>query len=112
MPDVHAAVYARIAFRHNPGANGPDRQIAEARAYIVQRGYPITHVYQDIGSGLKEDRPGLRHMMADAHALRFDVVVMHDPARLCRTWALFQRYYSVLREELGIEVVFTVQDIK
>ena len=59
---------------------------------------------------MSEDRPGLQRLLADAQAGRFDVVVMRDPARLFRNWTLFRRYWALLHQQLGIDVIFTVQD--
>lgn len=91
------------------GKNLP-QQITVLSHIVANHGYEIIQVYQDIGSGLSEDRPGLQRLLADAQAGRFDVVVMRDPARLFRNWTLFRRYWALLHQQLGIDVIFTVQD--
>jgi site-specific DNA recombinase len=108
MTIKHTAIYARLAT--DPTGNNLPQQIAALHEYAADHGYEIIQVYQDVGSGLRDDRPGLQRLLTDARAGRFDVVVMRDPTRLSRNWTLFQRDYTLLREELGIDVIFTVQD--
>ncbi len=110
MDFKRAAVYTRVANDTGKKGNSLDQQIAMAREYAIQHNYEVTQVYRDVGSGLKEKRPGLEQMMADAQAGLFDVVILRDPSRLFRNWALFQHYYDLLRSEFGISVMFTIQD--
>lgn len=110
MPQNRAALYVRVAFHSDATTTGLDQQLSQVREYALQRKFEITQIYQDMGSGLKEDRSGLQQLLIDARAGLFDVVAMRDPARLFRHWALFQHYYTLLCEDLGIEVIFTIQN--
>lgn len=52
-------------------------QTRELREYLERRGWQLAGEYVDIGiSGVKEKRPELDRLLADAHRRRFDVVTV------------------------------------
>jgi len=92
---VKAAVYSRISTI----GHGQDSamQTRELREYCQRRGWEIFDCYVDEGvSGKKDSRPELNRLMADAHARRFDVVVVwrfdrfsRSVSHLCRALDIF-----------------------
>ena len=88
---VLAAVYSRIStVGHGQNSTMQTRELIE---YSARRGWEIIESYVDAGvSGKKDSRPQLNRLMAEAHARRFDVVVVwrfdrfsRSVSHLCRT---------------------------
>jgi DNA invertase Pin-like site-specific DNA recombinase len=94
-PKVLAAVYARVSTLHN--GQDPAMQTRELVEYCQRRGWEVFDCYVDNGvSGKKDSRPELNRLMADAHARRFDVVVVwrfdrfsRSVSHLCRALEIF-----------------------
>jgi DNA invertase Pin-like site-specific DNA recombinase len=92
---VLAAVYSRVS-TVGLGQN-PAVQTRELVEYCQRRGWEIFDCYVDEGvSGKKDSRPELNRLMADAHARRFDVVVVsrfdrfsRSVSHLCRALEIF-----------------------
>src|ERR1019366_5724325 len=92
---VLAAVYARVSTLHN--GQDPTMQTRELSEYCQRRGWELFDCYVDEGvSGKKDSRPELNRLMADAHARRFDVVVVwrfdrfsRSVSHLCRALEIF-----------------------
>jgi len=91
-----AAVYSRVSTIGH--GQDPAMQTRELREYCERRGWEIFQSYVDEGvSGKKDSRPQLNRLMADAHARRFDVVVVwrfdrfsRSVSHLCRTLETFR----------------------
>ena len=91
-----AAVYSRVSTVGH--GQDPAMQTRELREYCERRGWEIFQSYLDEGvSGKKDSRPQLNRLMADAHARRFDVVVVwrfdrfsRSVSHLCRTLETFR----------------------
>ena len=80
---LRIAVYARVSTLN--GQN-PELQLAEIREYAARRGWTIAGEYVDLGiSGSKASRPQLDRMIRDAHARRFDAIVVWKLDRLGRS---------------------------
>ena len=93
---VFAAVYSRVStVGHGQDSTMQTRELTE---YCQRRGWEIYGSYVDKGvSGKKDSRPQLNRLMADAHARRFDVVVVwrfdrfsRSVSHLCRTLETFR----------------------
>jgi site-specific DNA recombinase len=106
MSQRRAALYIRVAAEPDPTFNGLEWQKGLLIEYAELHDCDIVAIYEDIGSGLREDRPGLQHLMADAQAGLMDVVLMRDPSRLFRDWSLFRQYHARLQQDYGVGVVF------
>ena len=77
------ALYARVST-----ANGqdPQLQLSELREYVQRRGWTIAEEYVDNGvSGVKESRPALNRLMADAQRRRFDILLCWKLDRFARS---------------------------
>jgi DNA invertase Pin-like site-specific DNA recombinase len=88
------------------------KQTAHLRDYAERGNYTVVQTYQDVGSSLQEDRPGLQRLMKDAEAGLFDVVLIQDASRLFRRWELYDECLSTLSDTLGISVIFTLYESK
>lgn len=81
---VVVAIYARVSTL-NQGQD-PTMQTRELTEYCHRRGWEVFDCYVDNGvSGKKDSRPELNRMMNDAHARRFDVVVVWRFDRFARS---------------------------
>ena len=97
------AFYARLATR-NIGQD-LETQLVALREYTEQRGFALAGEYADVGiSGVKDRRPELDRLMADARHRRFDAVLV---ARLDRFTRSIQHLVLALEEfaALGIDFI-------
>jgi DNA invertase Pin-like site-specific DNA recombinase len=109
MKKVAAAIYVRVstatkvrgtdsAYLQNPEVQEmPLRQMAE------QRGWTVSRVYSDRASGAKENRPGLKALMADARRGAFQVVLVWRFDRFARS---VEQLVSALAEFRRLKVDF------
>ncbi len=78
---MRAAVYARVSTSDQTAEN----QLIELRQYCAAQGWNVRE-YVDTGiSGVKDRRPALDSLLADARRRRFDVVVVWRLDRLGRS---------------------------
>jgi hypothetical protein len=87
-----AAIYVRVstAAKVRAGADSvfeqnPDVQELPLRQLAQQRGWTVVRVYSDRASGAKENRPGLKQLMADARRGAFQVVLVWRFDRFARS---------------------------
>ena len=96
-----AAIYARV----NRTDQQVESQLHDLRQLAEQRGLEVVKEYADLGvSGLKERRPGLDDLMADARQCKFSVVLVAAPDRLTRSTRHLLRVMDEL-DSLGIQLV-------
>ncbi|WP_425502385.1 recombinase family protein [Pseudoxanthomonas taiwanensis] len=79
---MRVAAYARYSSDNQRDASIDD-QLRNCRAYARRQGWPEPRPYTDAAiSGARNDRPGYRALLADAHL--FDVILVDDLSRLSR----------------------------
>src|ERR1700720_3602255 len=99
---VKIAIYARVSTNNG---QDPEMQLRELRDYCQRRGWEGTREYVDVGiSGVKEKRPELDKLIADAHRRHFDAVVVWRFDRFARSVSHLLRALETFRS-LGIEFV-------
>lgn len=76
---MRVSIYILTSMEDDPQV--PKGQIDLLRAMVVRDGWELVHVYHDIVSALKSDRPAYQQMLDDARNHRFDVLMF---------WALEQ----------------------
>jgi DNA invertase Pin-like site-specific DNA recombinase len=100
---MKTAIYARVST--GTGNQHPEMQLREIRSYAKRRGWAVTREYIDEGiSGMKESRPELNKLLADAHLRRFDAVVCWRFDRFARSVSHLLRALETFKA-LGIEFV-------
>jgi DNA invertase Pin-like site-specific DNA recombinase len=100
---MKTAIYARVSTGN--GNQHPEMQLREIRSYAKRRGWAVTREYIDEGiSGMKESRPELNKLLADAHLRRFDAVVCWRFDRFARSVSHLLRALETFKA-LGIEFV-------
>jgi len=106
---VVVAIYARVSTLSR--GQDPTMQTRELTEYSQRRGWEIFDTYVDNGvSGKKDSRPQLNRMMEDAHARRFDVVVVWRFDRFCRSVSHLLRALETFNA-LGIQFVSLCEQI-
>src|ERR1700686_4427441 len=103
------AIYAKVS-TINAGQD-PTLQTRELQEYCERRGWQVFDTYVDTGfSGKKDSRPELNRMMQDAHARRFDVVVVWRFDRFARSVSHLLRALETFNA-LGIDFVSLCEQI-
>jgi DNA invertase Pin-like site-specific DNA recombinase len=85
-----AAIYARVAATQHPESSSSrlEAQINACQAYAEKRGYTLQHVYQEVATGTKLDRPMLNALRQAIQGHQFEVLIIQDLTRLARGTAL------------------------
>lgn len=104
-----AAAYVRVSTEEQTEGWSLDGQEKQIREFAEREGYEIVQVYRDETSGSKDKRQGLDRMLLDAHAGLFQAIIVLHSSRFFRNVALARRYKDLLRNKLGIEVLFVHQ---
>ena len=108
-PDrTRAAVYVRISTdeAHQPWSLSAQRDRLDA--YCASQGWLVAAVYVEQASGATLNRPQLERVLADAHADRFDVLVVIALDRLSRNLAQMMGLIERL-EACGVALVSATQ---
>jgi DNA invertase Pin-like site-specific DNA recombinase len=106
---VRAAIYARVSTTNN--GQDPEVQLRELREYCQRRGWVVASEFVDVGiSGMKEKRPELDRLLADAHRRRFDAVVVWKFDRFARSVSHLLRALETF-QSLGIEFVSLTEGV-
>ena len=98
---LRAAIYARVSSRKQGEQGDLDRQVEVLKKYAVEQGYEIVAVIKDVGSGLKENRPGLKRLFKLVTERRVDVVLVTYRDRLTRFGFEYLRYFF---ERYGVDI--------
>jgi DNA invertase Pin-like site-specific DNA recombinase len=109
-PAKKAAIYVRVstAAKVKAGADSvfeqnPDVQELPLRQLAEQRGWNVVRVYSDRASGAKENRAGLKSLMADARRGAFAVVLVWRFDRFARS---IEQLVSTLAEFRSLKIDF------
>ena len=99
---MNTAIYARVSTSYG---QDPEMQLRELREYCQRRGWQLKGEYIDSGiSGMKDSRPELNRLMADAHKRLFDAVVVWRFDRFARSVSHLLRALETFGS-LGIQFV-------
>jgi len=99
---MNTAIYARVS---TSNGQDPEMQLRELREYCQRRGWQLKGEYIDSGiSGMKDSRPELNRLMADAHKRLFDAVVVWRFDRFARSVSHLLRALETFGS-LGIQFV-------
>jgi DNA invertase Pin-like site-specific DNA recombinase len=100
MKTKRAAVYCRVS----TSDQNTDLQQAELLDYCQFRKWEIAEAFTDTMSGVKDRRPALDRMLADARRGRFDVVVVWRFDRFARSTSHLLRSLEEF-QSLGVDFV-------
>lgn len=84
-PDgVKAGLYARVSTRKQADSGNLERQTQRLKEYAQAAGFDAVEVYEEIASGLNENRRQLRKLMKAIIAGKVNVIVVEYKDRLAR----------------------------
>lgn len=95
------AVYARVSTRKQREAGNLARQIDRLTQYAKEQHYQIIHTFQDMASGLNENRRQLKQLIRAIQAQEIDRVLVEYPDRLARYG---YKYLQALAEGYGVRI--------
>ena len=99
---MRASIYARVSTAQGQSV---EMQLRDLRELAARRGFEIVREYCDEGfSGAKDSRAALNRMLADAHAGRFNAVLVWKLDRLGRSLLHLVRLLEEFRRT-GVELV-------
>lgn len=104
--EKHIAVYARVSSSENK--DNLERQKERLVSYCNAKGYKVSKIITEIGSGLNDKRPKLESLLTDNS---IDIIVVEHKDRLCRFGLNYiQKLLSL--QEREIEIINPVDDNK
>ena len=77
--EMKVAIYARVSSSENK--NNLDKQTDRLISYCNAKGYQVSKIVKEIGSGLNDTRPKLEKLLVDNS---IDIIVVEHKDRLCR----------------------------
>ena len=85
---MKVALYARVSMEEDDVNNrrfqNPNNQLDPLRSWATEKGWEITHIYQDRGSGADPSRIQFREMLADAMQRKFNAILVWKFDRFTR----------------------------
>jgi predicted site-specific integrase-resolvase len=85
MRGDRAVIYLRVSSKRQATHGfGLELQEEESRKYCEKKGYKLVKIYQDIQSGVNQDRPGLQTMLSELASQNIKVLVCYSQDRLSR----------------------------
>ncbi|GAB4577534.1 MAG: hypothetical protein Fur0022_02650 [Anaerolineales bacterium] len=112
-----AVIYIRVSSELQGEKVSPQIQEQDCRTYCESKGYKVVFVYRDVEryrvgtklvepSGTRADRPGLKQMIADGYAEKYDVIVAWREDRIYRSYRPMIEVLDCLEEtSIDIELV-------
>jgi site-specific DNA recombinase len=94
-----AAIYARTATPQETGSNFPiAQQIHQCKEYAESKGYSLTHIYEDVGSGNNLARHGVTSLRQAVKNGVIDVVIVTSTERFTRTYRQLEMLLAEFKE--------------
>ena len=103
-PDSIACIYARVNSAENK--DNLDRQAERLKDYAIARGYKISKIVKEMGSGLNDNRKQLSKILVDPN---YNILIVEHKDRLARFGT---NYLEILLKELDkkVEIVNQSED--
>jgi len=100
------AIYVRVS----TAEQNTKAQEGELKAFAGNRGWAIHEIFRDTGSGAKDDRPGLKALIAACRQRKIDVVLVWKFDRFARS---LRHLVTALEEfkRLGIDFVSATEGV-
>ena len=98
---IRVVIYARVSSNKQKEQGDLDRQVELLRRYANEQGYIIVDIITDAGSGLKEERKGLKKLLKMVTDKRIDVVLITYRDRLTR---FGYKYLQFFFEKHGVRI--------
>jgi DNA invertase Pin-like site-specific DNA recombinase len=106
---MRAAIYARVSSSGQRDKHTIEGQLRVLPAFVASQGWELAGTHLDDGlsarTGKLEARDGFAKLLHDAHAKKFDILVVVDVDRLTRTDDMIERAQILGQfQRLGIEI--------
>lgn len=97
----NVAVYARVSSHEQKAKGDLDRQKGRLLEHCVKQSYSVTHVMEEVGSGMTDTRPKMLRLLELATRGEIGRVVIEHKDRLARfNFNIFQKFF----ESHGVQV--------
>jgi len=107
--EIRAVIYARVSSVKQRDQGDLDRQVEFLKRYAEERGYRIIDVITDVGSGLKENRRGLKKLLKFVTSRKVDVVLVTYRDRLTRFGFRYLEYFF---NQFGVKIEEVMKEEK
>lgn len=102
--NVRVAVYCRVSTSDQKQHGDLDRQKLRLLEYCAEKKYTVEYVFEEVGSGINDNRKKLAQMMKLAVEHKFDKVVIEHYDRLTRfNYKILVEYFR----SHGVDVEYT-----
>lgn len=81
---IRVAVYARVSSHEQKEKGDLERQTGRILKYCVTKQYNVVENFEEVGSGMKDDRPKLRRLFKLVEQKKIDKVIVEHKDRLSR----------------------------
>ena len=89
------AVYSRVSSHDQKQKGDLDRQKARNLEHCVNQGYRVTHILDEVGSGMNDNRPKLHKLFKLVREHKITCVVVEHKDRLARfNFAIFESFFN------------------
>lgn len=78
------AVYCRVSSHDQKQKGDLERQVGRVLSYCVTKKYQVIQVFEEVGSGMSDERPKLKRLFKLIESGQIDRVVVEHKDRLCR----------------------------
>lgn len=90
---TRVAVYARVSSHEQKEKGDLERQTGRILKFCVEKKYNVIETFEEVGSGMKDDRPKLRRLFKLVESKKIDKVVVEHKDRLSRFMVGFLHDY-------------------
>lgn len=116
MKEETVAIYCRLSVEDRDRGQAESESIRNQRALLLdfaaQQGWQVYGIYADEDySGLREDRPAFRRMLADAEVGHFSLILCKTQSRFTRNAVTAERYLHEKFPLWGIRFVTAVDHV-
>ena len=101
--DIRAVIYARCSTSEQKSRGDIDRQAARNTEYAVKKGYKVTDIIKDCGSGINDKRKGFVKLCNLVVSDKVDKIIIEHKDRLTRfQYDLISFFFSKFGVELEV----------
>jgi putative resolvase len=91
--ELLVAVYARVSSHEQKQKGDLERQVGRVLKYCVEKKYKVVETFEEVGSGMKDDRPKLKRLFKLIEEKKIDKVIVEHKDRLSRFMVNFLTEY-------------------
>ncbi|MBP3917308.1 MAG: IS607 family transposase [Clostridium sp.] len=99
-----ALIYARVSTKKQQAAGNLERQKKRLIEYADSNGYTVCNVFEEVASGINENRRGLMKMIQYAKANDVSYIIIEYKDRLAR---FGYNYIKIIFDLLDIKIIIT-----